>query len=146
MNIKVDWTFLIQSRIKKNLAVWFNQNKVESYEQAINLLEKNKLPVGTREEVVKHIPARPEINDLLFNSGATTNTVTSRLAKKEVDTGPKSAAEEAADAITASASANTSKPSQVKKRPSTKKRTAKNSASGKSKPASKTAEKKKSKK
>jgi hypothetical protein len=126
MSIKVDWTFLVQSRIKKNLGEWFAKHEVETYDDAVQLLEKSHLPVGNREEVVKHLPVRPEINDLLFDSGSTTSSVTGRLAKKKVDKGPKSAAEEAADAITASSATNVNKSTKsTKTRPTTKKRATK---------------------
>ena len=145
MSIKVDWVFLVQSRIKKNLRTWFEKNEIETYEQAILLLEKNRLPVGSREEVVKHIPVRPEINDLLFDSGSSTNSVTGRLAKKAIDKGPKSAAEEAADAITASSAPKVNKSNQNKKRATTKKRTKKSDDPSKGKSA-KAAEQRKTKK
>ena len=130
MTIPVDWTFLIQSRLKLSVESWFEKHEVETYEEAVKLLQKNDLPVGSREEVAKHLPVRPEINDLLFDSGSTTASVTGRLAKKKVDKGPKSAAEEAADAITASSAAKTvasKKP--TKKRQTTRKRTTKSSKS-----------------
>ena len=130
MTIPVDWTFLIQSRLKRSVGSWFEKHEVETYEEAVKLLQKNELPVGSREEMAKHLPVRPEINDLLFDSGSTTASVAGRLAKKKVDKGPKSAAEEAADAITASSAAKTvasKKP--TKKRQTTRKRTTKPSKS-----------------
>tara|TARA_Y100000592_G_scaffold83484_1_gene133356 strand:+ start:1662 stop:2099 length:438 start_codon:yes stop_codon:yes gene_type:complete len=130
MTIPVDWTFLIQSRLKRSVGSWFEKHEVETYEEAVKLLQKNDLPVGSREEVAKHLPVRPEINDLLFDSGSTTTSVAGRLTKKKVDKGPKSAAEEAADAITASSAAKTvasKKP--TKKRQTTRKRTTKSSKS-----------------
>ena len=130
MTIPVDWTFLIQSRLKRSVGSWFEKHEVETYEEAVKLLQKNELPVGSREEMAKHLPVRPEINDLLFDSGSTTASVAGRLAKKKVDKGPKSAAEEAADAITASSAAITKKsPSKAaKSKTSVKSRTSKSSA------------------
>ncbi len=110
MTIHVDWTFLIQSRLKLPVGDWFRRHEVETYDEAVALLQKNNLPVGSREDMAKHIPIRPEINDLLFDTGSTTTSVAGRLAKKKVDKGPKSAAEEAADAITASSAAKTVAP------------------------------------
>ena len=129
MTIHVDWTFLIQSRLKRSVGDWFKRHDVETYDEAVTLLQKNNLPVGSREDVVKHLPVRPEINDLLFDSGSTTSSVAGRLAKKKVDKGPKSAAEEAADAITASSAAKTDPPKKTaKKRQTTRKRATKSAA------------------
>ena len=145
MTSQVDWTFLIQSRLKRSVGSWFEKHEVETYEQAIKLLQKNDLPVASREEVAKHLPHRPEINDLLFNSGSTTTSVASRLAKKEVDKGPKSAAEEAADAITASSAAQVTKsaPKPKKKNTTAKKQAAKRSTKAATKTATKTTRKRK---
>jgi hypothetical protein len=145
MTIQVDWTFLVQSRLKREVRVWFNDHEVETYEQAIELLKKNHLPVGSREDVVKHLPVRPEISDLLFDSGSTTSSVAGRLAKKKVDKGPKSAAEEAADAITASSAAITKKsPSKAaKSKTSVKSRTSKSSAKNSTKQSARKPKKRK---
>ena len=103
---------------------------METYDEAVALLQKNNLPVGSREDMAKHIPIRPEINDLLFDTGSTTTSVAGRLAKKKVDKGPKSAAEEAADAITASSAAKTVAPKKdAKKKQPTRKRATKSSTS-----------------
>lgn len=130
MTIHVDWTFLIQSRLKLPVDDWFRRHEVETYDEAVALLQKNNLPVGSREDMAKHIPIRPEINDLLFDTGSTTTSVAGRLTKKKVDKGPKSAAEEAADAITASSAAKPAEPKKrEKKKQSTRKRATKSSTS-----------------
>jgi len=130
MTIHVDWTFLIQSRLKLPVGDWFRRHEVETYDEAVALLQKNNLPVGSREDMARHIPIRPEINDLLFDTGSTTASVAGRLAKKKVDKGPKSAAEEAADAITASSAAKTVAPKKdAKKKQPTRKRATKSSTS-----------------
>ena len=131
MSIKVDWAFLVQSRTKIPVHAWFKKNEITTYEQAVSLLKKNKIPVGSREEVAKFLPASPEINDLLFNSDSSTSVVVGRLAKKNVDKGPKSAAEEAADAITASAPAKTNKTASRKKSATKRKSGSKSKAAGK---------------
>jgi hypothetical protein len=145
MTIQVDWTFLVQSRLKREVRVWFNDHEVETYEQAIELLKKNHLPVGSREDVAKHLPVHPEISDLLFDSGSTTSSVASRLAKKKVDKGPKSAAEEAADAITASSATLTKKPptSPAKSKSPVKPRTSKSSTKTVAKPTARKSKKRK---
>ena len=148
MTIQVDWTFLVQSRLKREVRVWFNDHEVETYEQAIELLKKNHLPVGSREDVAKHLPVHTEISDLLFDSGSTTSSVASRLTRKKVDKGPKSASEEAADAITASSATLTKKSptKSAKDKPTVKSRTSNSSTKTNVKPAARKSKKKKAEK
>ena len=108
MSIEVDWTFIVQSRLRMPLREYFRKAKVFTYEEAAEALRGAQLPVGTREEVVKHLPSSPNSNA----SSADSNPAPPRRishSNKEVrgkskkPKAPRSAAEAAADAITESA-------------------------------------------
>ncbi len=108
MSIEVDWTFIVQSRLRMPLREYFRKAKVFTYEEAAEALRGAQLPVGTREEVVKHLPSSPDSNASSADSNPTSDLRASRgnkaiRGKSKKSKAPRSAAEAAADAITASA-------------------------------------------
>ena len=108
MSVKVDWSFMVQSRIRMPLRIWFEKLGVKSYEDAITALERARLPVAPREEVAKHLPSSPDTNTTTPDSDSPSSSSPVRSRKKvrgksKKASAPKSAAEAAADAITASA-------------------------------------------
>jgi len=108
MSIEVDWTFIVQSRLRMPLKEYFRKAKVFTYEEAAEALRGAQLPVGTREEVARHLPSSPNSNASSPNPDPAPNRRTSRgnkavRGKSKKSKAPRSAAEAAADAITASA-------------------------------------------
>jgi len=108
MSIEVDWTFIVQSRLRMPLREYFRKAKVFTYEEAAEALRGAQLPVGTREEVVKHLPSSPNSNSSSADSNPAPNPRASRgnkaiRGKSKKSKTPRSAAEAAADAITESA-------------------------------------------
>ena len=120
MSINVDWTFIVQSRLRMPLKVFFRKAKVKTYEEAVEALERARLPMGTREEVVRHLPSPPDSNTPATDSSASsapnnprrTKEVLQRKTKKRK---PRSAAEAAADAITESKAVESPKESPKKR-------------------------------
>tara|TARA_Y100000592_G_scaffold2427_1_gene3705 strand:+ start:1574 stop:1960 length:387 start_codon:yes stop_codon:yes gene_type:complete len=107
MSIDVDWTFVVQSRLRMPLREFFRKAKVKTYEEAVEALEGARLPVGTREEVARHLPSPPDTNPSPSNSDSSSDrsSVRSRKTirgKSKKASSPRSAAEAAADAITKS--------------------------------------------
>ena len=108
MSVKIDWAFMVQSRIRMPLKIWFEKLGVKNYEDAVRSLERARLPVGTREEVAQHLPSSPNSNASSADPDPSPNRRTLRgskavRGKSKKSKAPRSAAEAAADAITASA-------------------------------------------
>ena len=122
MSIEVDWTFVVQSRLRMPLKEYFRKAKVTSYEEAAESLRRAGLPVGTREQVVAHLPPSANTTDSSDNSNSSTgsHSLGSRpkvQAKKQKDVRtPTSPAEEAADAITESTAVKSPQEKTTRKR------------------------------
>jgi hypothetical protein len=105
MSIEVDWTFVVQSRLRMPLKEYFRKAKVTNYEEAAESLRRSGLPVGTRDQVAPHLPPASDTNASSDNSNPATrsHSMGSRpavQAKKQKDVRiPTSPAEAAADAI-----------------------------------------------
>ena len=122
MSIEIDWTFVVQSRLRMPLKEYFRKAKVTSYEEAAESLQRAGLPVGTREQVVAHLPPSANTNASSDNSNSSTHfhSMGSRpkvqTKKQKAGRSPTSPAEAAADAITASAPVKIPKAKTTRKR------------------------------
>jgi len=122
MSIEVDWTFVVQSRLRMPLKEYFRKAKVTSYEEAAEALRRAGLPVGTREQVVAHLPPSPNTNASSNNSNSSTHSHSLgrrpkvQAKKQKAARIPTSPAEEAADAITESTAVKSPQEKTTRKR------------------------------
>jgi hypothetical protein len=129
MTIKVDWTFVAQSRLRMPLREFYKKNKVTTYDEAVKALQRNGIPVGPREAVAAQLPSTVEKSTPSADSNPTTSPSSvvhrkksTKTKKKETassrqeDEEPKSEGEEAADAITKSAAVKAPKAKAARKR------------------------------
>ena len=108
MTVKVDWVHFTQQKLRTQLKTWFEIKGVTTYEEAEKALRSVGLSVGTREEVVNHLPSSSDSNITSIDPNPAPNPRTSRgnkaiRGKSKKSKVPRSAAEAAADAITESA-------------------------------------------
>ena len=108
MTVKVDWVHFTQQKLRTQLKTWFEIKGVTTYEEAEKALRSVGLSVGTREEVVDHLPSSSDSNITSIDPNPAPNPRTSRgnkaiRGKSKKSKTPRSAAEAAADAITESA-------------------------------------------
>ena len=128
MAIKVDWTFVAQSRLRMTLREFYKKNKVTTYDEAVKALQRNGIPVGPREAVAAQLPSTIEKSAPSADSNPTTGpssvvhrkksaeTKKKETASMQEDKAPKSEGEEAADAITKSAAVKAPKAKAARKR------------------------------
>ena len=128
MTIKVDWTFVAQSRLRMPLREFYKKNKVTTYDEAVKALQRNGIPVGPREAVAAQLPNTIEKSTPSVDSNPTTSpssvvhrkkstkTKKKETASMQEDKAPKSEGEEAADAITKSAAVKAPKAKAARKR------------------------------
>lgn len=122
MSIEVDWTFVVQSRLRMPLKEYFRKAKVTSYEEAAESLRRAGLPVGTREQVVAHLPPAANTNTSSDNSNSSTRShsmgrhPTVQAKKQKTERIPTSPAEAAADAITESTAVKSPQEKTTRKR------------------------------
>tara|TARA_R110000803_G_scaffold22174_2_gene55430 strand:+ start:746 stop:1183 length:438 start_codon:yes stop_codon:yes gene_type:complete len=128
MAIKVDWTFVAQSRLRMTLREFYKKNKVTTYDEAVKALQRNGIPVGPREAVAAQLPSTVEKSTPSVDSNPTTSpsavvhrkksaeTEKKETASMQEDKEPKSEGEEAADAITKSAAVKAPKAKPARKR------------------------------
>ena len=108
MTVKVDWVHFTQQKLRTQLKTWFEIKGVTTYEEAEKALRSVGLSVGSREEVVKHLPSSPNSNASSVDSNPAPARRISHSnkevrGKSKKAKAPRSAAEVAADAITESA-------------------------------------------
>ena len=138
MTIKIDWTFVAQSRLRMPLREFYKKNKVTTYDEAVKALQRNGIPVGPREAVVAQLPSTVKKSTSSSSSNSATDpssvvhhkksaeTKKKETASMQEDKAPKSEGEEAADAITKSSAVKAPKAIKAPKAKAARRRRVKN--------------------
>ena len=129
MTINIDWTFVVQSKLRMPLREFYKKKKATTYEEAVEALHQAGVSVGTRDEVVAQLPVSIKKVSTAIDPDPAPNS--SRVVRPEKqprkkkkaksaptnrNEEPKSEGEVAADAITKSAPVKEPKAKAPKKR------------------------------